>query len=86
MAKTLKIWNGRGHGRYNRYHVYVAAYTQKQAVELINTALSAYITTNEIRDYYAEGAWGNDMNGIEPVEPCVYVNHYIDQKEPIRLL
>jgi hypothetical protein len=87
MAKTLKIWNGRGHGlKYGKYHVYVAAYTQKQAAELLSKALNSNIDTNEIRVYYSSGCWGNSMVGIEATEPCVYVDHYIEQKIPIRIL
>ena len=71
MAKQLKLWNGRG-------HIYVAAYTQKQAAELVSRASYGdehpnLISTNEIKDYYSFGSWGNSMNGIIPTEPCVYV-------------
>ncbi len=79
MAKKLKIWNGRGHGRtYGRGHIYVAAYSQKQAAELVSRACYGddcpdNISTNEIRNYYSD-CWGNSMNGIEPTEPCVYAS------------
>jgi len=36
--KTLKIWNGRGYGKYINSNIYVAAYTQKQAAELVTEA------------------------------------------------
>jgi hypothetical protein len=78
MAKKLKIWNGRGHGRkYGRGHIYVAAYSQKQAAELVSKACygeehSDNVSVNEIRVYYSAGSWGNTMNGITPTEPCVY--------------
>lgn len=78
MAKELKIWNGRGHGRkYGRGHIYVAAYSQKQAAELVSKAcygeeFSDNVSVNEIRNYYSAGSWGNTMNGITPTEPCVY--------------
>ena len=77
MAKQLKIWNGRGHGKYNREHIYVAAYRQKQAAELVSIACYGdehpnIITPHQIKDYYSFGCWGNTMNGIIPTEPCVY--------------
>ena len=83
MAKKLKIWNGRGHGRtYGRGHIYVAAYSQKQAAELVSRACYGddrpnNVSINEIKVYYSPNAWGNSMNGIEPTEPCVYAS-----KEP----
>lgn len=77
MAKQLKIWNGRGHGKYDRGYIYVAAYTQKQAAELVSRACYGdehpnLISLNEIKNYYSFGSWGNAMNGIIPTEPCVY--------------
>lgn len=44
-TKKLKIWNGRGHRKYEKYHIYVAAYSIKQATELINTACDSWIGT-----------------------------------------
>ncbi len=79
MAKTLKIWNGRGHGnKYGRGHIYVAAYSQKQAAELVSKACFGdeygdVVNVNEIRNYYSN-CWGNSMDGITPTEPCVYVS------------
>lgn len=86
MSKKLKIWNGRSHGKYNKGHIYVAAYSQKQAAELISKSCNTFITANEIREYYSP-CWGNSMNGIEPTEPCVYIQERVFQKEPpIRIL
>jgi len=93
MAKQLKIWNGRAHGqKYKRGHVYVAAYSQKQAAELVSKACFGeehpdLISVNEIRTYYSAGAWGNPMNGIEPTEPCVYIQEVQFSKEkPVRII
>ncbi len=85
MAKVLKIWNGRGHGKYNRGHIYVAAYSQKQATELIAKACETYIGSSEIRNYYSLGCWGNSMEGIVPTEPCVYVSPKYHDK-PIKVI
>ncbi len=78
MAK-LKIWNGRSHGhKYERHHAYVAAYSMKQAAEILSIAFYGsehkdLISTSEISKYYNKNAWGNKMNGIEATEPCVYL-------------
>jgi len=87
MAKTLKIWNGRGHGKYIKGYIYVAAYSKKQAAELISTACDTYITATEITDYYSEGSWSNSMSDIIPTEPCVYAtDKYYATDKPIRIL
>ena len=40
MARELKIWNGRGHGKFTGGHIYVAAYSpepqEKSQVDNIN--------------------------------------------------
>jgi hypothetical protein len=74
--KVLKIWNGRGHGKFQKGHIYVAAYSQKQAAELVGTAcgLGYPLGVSEIRNYYSFDCWGNDMQGIVPTEPCVYAS------------
>lgn len=76
MAKELIKWNGRAQGNL-RGIFYVAAYTQKQAAELIAKACG-YLASDgsrflsEIRIYYTKGSWGNPMDGITTNEPCVY--------------
>jgi len=88
MAKTLKIWNGRGHGKYDRGHFYVAAYSNKQATELIGNASECHISGNEIKKYYSIDCWGNAMDGIIPTEPCVYIveDEYSPDRKPIRIV
>lgn len=88
MAKTLKIWNGRGHGKYNNDHFYVAAYSAKQATELIGNAAECHINGNEINKYYSKNCWGNAMDGIIPTEPCVYIveNEYSPDRKRIRIV
>ncbi|MBE3139173.1 MAG: hypothetical protein IMZ53_01165 [Thermoplasmata archaeon] len=73
--KHLKLWNGAGHGLLERKHVYIAAYTVKQAAELLAKANKSTNRgyENAIKYYYAKGCWGNPMNGITPTEPCVYI-------------
>lgn len=89
MAKQLKIWNGRFD---QRGHCYVAAYSRKQAAELLCKAkgykaegLLLGRMIREIQVYFSAGAWGNSMDGIEPVEPCVYVSKKWNDK-PKRVL
>lgn len=78
--KTLKLYNGQIHtGKYKRCDVYVAAYSNKQASEIISNALDQYITPHDIKKYYNIGSWGNKMNNIIPIEPCVYVIHNKEQ-------
>ena len=86
MAKQLKKWNGRGHGKdYDKGHFYVAAYSKKQAVELMSEVSNKYITTNEVTNYYSN-CWGNSMDGIEPTEPCVYYTTYSSKDKPLKLI
>lgn len=62
--KKLKLYNGSDDGRA---HLYVAAHSDKDAVELINQCPGRKgMTLYYLRMYFAKGAWGNTMNGIEP--------------------
>jgi len=86
MAKKLKKWNGGAPGGRNG-SVYVAAYNQKQAAELISKAFNSWTTISEIKNYFHSGSWGNPMNGIEPTEPCVYhQKRSFSSDKPIRIL
>lgn len=92
-TRALKIWNGRVHGsKYERHHAYVAAYSLKQAAELLSMAFfgSDYkdlISTFEISKYYSKGAWGKKMDGIIPTEPCVYLNDgRVPDSKPFRVV
>jgi hypothetical protein len=89
MGKKLKFWNGRGHGKYNKGHIYVAAYSQKQASELVSIACydcGGSLSLNEIREYYSD-CWGNSMDGITPTEPGVWVTEKQFSKEtPIKVV
>jgi hypothetical protein len=80
MAKQLKLWNGRGQGsKYLRGTFYIAAYTQKQAAEIASIAGMGRpdrVSTNEIREYFHQGQWGNTMSHITPTEPCVYFHQH----------
>jgi hypothetical protein len=87
--KKLKLFNGRGHGRkYQKGHFYVAAYSQKQAAELVGKAAGfvGSIGVSEIAQYYHKNSWGNTMDGIEPTEPCVYGVERIWGDKPKRIV
>jgi len=72
MAKQLKKWNGSS-GRTKYGHANIAAYTQKDAIELLKKVDGfSMMNLTHFRGYYSP-CWGNDMNGIEPTEPCVYI-------------
>lgn len=93
MAKTLKIWNGRSYGyKYKRHHVYVAAYSRKQAAELVSMAcfgedFKNAVSPNEIKTYYSANAWGVHMADITPTEPCVYMKEENPtQSKPFRVI
>lgn len=83
MVKKLKLWNGRGLGRLDRQHINVAAYSQKQAAELVSTASGINATVGEIKNYFAP-CWGNPMDGIIPTVPCLWVE--IKNGEPPKQL
>ena len=88
---TLKIWNGRcsGHKYQQNHHAYVAAYSMKQAAEMLSMAFYGeqfknLISVKEISLYYNKGTWGNTMIGIEPIEPCVYLSE--GYNKPFRVI
>lgn len=74
MVKQLKKWKGgMNSGKYKNMDFYVAAYSRKEAAEIVSTITGNRITESHIKIYCAM-CWGNAMNGIEPTEPCLYVN------------
>jgi hypothetical protein len=83
--RTLKVWNGRGHGKHSKKHINVAAYTKKQAAELIGIACECMVSVSEITVYYSD-CWGNSMNDIVPTEPCVYIDEKYRKSQPVRVL
>ena len=70
--KKLKFWNGRGHGKYVRGHMNIAAYSQKHAAELLSKVIGGTIGIYEIKEYYSN-CWGNSMKDITPTAPGVWV-------------
>ena len=75
--KTIKIWNGRGLGGFD--HFFVAAFTKRQAAELMCRAsrlrwptigspskLDIDRMVRELNDFYSADCWGTQMAGITP--------------------
>lgn len=94
--KKLKIWNGRGYGGRND-SIYIAAYSRSEAARLYCEGLRKVRNYNsnidkrelgqayrEIRDYFCEGAWGNNMEGVEPEVGLWYVDEY--PNKPIKII
>lgn len=90
--KTLRIWNGRGHGKWTRGgSFYIGAYSRRQAARLLCKAcghpeddfwIGRY--SREMKGYYAEGCWGNAMEGIAP-ELGLWATKSYNEK-PVRIL
>ena len=73
-SKKLKIWNGRGDFRKLDGHLYVCAYTQKDAIELLNQAGHEHMTTRELSTYWSANCWGTSMAGITPERGVWFVH------------
>lgn len=68
--KQLKFWSGRAPGNKNG-QVYVAAYSRKHAVQMINLAFKSWITEYEVQKYFY-ASWGNSMEHAKVVVPSVF--------------
>lgn len=66
-GQALKIWNGRGGEWRGVESIYVCGHSQADAVKLITEAGHPMMSLYELRIYFAAGAWGVYMNGIERV-------------------
>ena len=70
--RGLKLYNGRGFDmlvndvRVKYDHLFVAAKSQKQAIELCKKAGYELMTPYEFRLYWHKNAWGRIMLDIEP--------------------
>ena len=66
----LKKYNG-GDWFHRGGHLYIGAYSVKDAVELINEAgklvehANCFLTAYYFNMYYHKGCWGTPMDGIE---------------------
>jgi hypothetical protein len=80
--KKLKLFNGRWDGAKGR--AYVAAYSNKDCVELLRQAGHTIMSLYELNGWWSKGAWGNSMDGITP-ERGVWLQRDGDGK-PERIL
>lgn len=63
MSRKLKLFNGRLAGFE---HGYIAAYSRADAVRIYEEFFGGRGVLPEIRDYWSEGLWGNQMIGVTP--------------------
>lgn len=65
MAKTLKLYNGRGDKQGE--HLYVGAYSRADAARMLDKLYNRGVNywQREIKEYFSD-CWGNAMLGIEP--------------------
>ena len=66
MSRKLRLFNGRGHGKYMGYHFYRAAYSVADAERVMQEALGFGQWKNEINVYYSQDCWGDYMKGVTP--------------------
>lgn len=98
--KKLKLFNGRD-WECRGGHLYVAAYSVKDAAELSSAAYRkingledrtdiAATTISEVNVYWSKGCWGNDMNSITPERGVWWVKKSYgatpEEKTPMRIL
>ena len=61
--RSLKLWNGRW---LKNQHLYIAAYSQKDAVAAVAEVFpNARFTLHELQVYFSS-CWGHTMEGIKP--------------------
>ena len=99
-GKTLKIWNGRSYYCYNQNDpkwegaspgrtsgsVYAAAYSRADLRRMISQYTGQAISDSEIKVYWSEGNWGDEMEGIEPERGLWLKQKAYDKRRPIRLV
>jgi len=65
--KKLRIFNGRGHGKHDRAHFYIAAHSIKDCARLLMEAGGFNrLPVHEVNVFYAKDCWGNSMSEIVP--------------------
>ena len=91
MSKELKKWNGRVYGIFGRWHngkykdarINIAAYSRKHASEILSIACQTRVAATEIAVYFSD-CWGNNMIGVEPTEPSVWVVYRNSENKEVR--
>ena len=84
MAKALKFYSGSAYlttqyerkgARGKQVNVYIAAYSKKEGLELLNTICSGSYGMSHFNNFFG-GTWGTPMEAERAmtIDPCVYVD------------
>lgn len=81
--KYLKLWNGRW---FKDQHLYIAAYSQKDAVAVVTEIFpKAHFTLHELQVYFSS-CWGNAMSEVKPSRGVwVQKGNSIPERQEIQL-
>lgn len=99
-SRKLKIWNGRSYFCHNRNDpqwegatpghttgsVYAAAYSRADLRRMITAYTGTPISDSEIKVYWNEGNWGNEMEGVVPERGLWLKQKANDRRPPVRLV
>lgn len=96
MAKTLKLWNGRGYSvrknddpiwqqvPYNgSVNICAAAYSRADLRRLIEEYCGTAPSDNELKTFWTD-CWGKDMEGIVP-ERGLWFKYGYDPEKPVKI-
>ncbi|MNJ55982.1 hypothetical protein D3C77_515080 [compost metagenome] len=98
--RVLKVWNGRSYYCHNRNdpkwegacpgrtsgHVYAAAYSRADLRRMITEYAGLPISDYELKVYWSEGNWGDEMEGIAPERGLWLKQKAYDNRRPVRLV
>jgi len=62
--KRIKLFNGTVYKQGRSFSIFIGAYSQKHAVELLEQA-GHHTTLSDIVNYWHKNCWGVQMTGIE---------------------
>jgi len=74
-VKKLKLYNGRLFLREKQGHGYIAAYSDEDAIRLLDLVVGGRGNRTEIKKYWSKDAWGNQMDGITPSRGVWWVSN-----------
>ena len=94
--KKLKLWNGRDWDCRGG-HLYVAAHSVRDAVDLANEAYRrkkgltdrpdiTAVTAHEVKIYWHKDCWGNAMEGITPERGVWRTEQSYGKEKPEKLV
>lgn len=89
-TKPLKLYNGRLTYKRVRGHGYIAAYSDADAIRILDQVVGGRGNRKEITVYWSKGAWGNQMDGVTPERGLWFIdseNRYAENApKPKRIL